>query len=266
MVQDSVSTSLPPPTKTLQEMVLAGHLKTPMPLGVQDLADWIARFADYPIVQELPALPSAQMPSPGQMPSFEFNVGGVTLPRMLLRSADGRFSVQLQGDRFAFGWSRIEPLGAEAAYPGFEAMLNSWTEISARYEAWVEGRFRSRPQYRMVELSYVNNVPLEVDGKRRRLSELFRWIQPGRAVNSFTAQWAEFLHSDSPGEPPRGVVHSVVVVVGQGPGAPGAPPMLAFNFSGLGAVADGQENKHIISDLHARIRDIYQSAFITDGH
>jgi uncharacterized protein (TIGR04255 family) len=263
MVEDTVAADVPP-TKTLQEFVLAGHLQAPLPLGVLDVADWVTRFADFPIVQELPSLPAFQMPVSGQpqMSSVEFNMG-TPLPRMLLRSIEGRYSVQLQGDRFAIGWARIEPIGGEAPYPGFDAMVDIWTEMSGRYEAWALERFRSLPQFRLMELTYVNAAPLELEGKKKRLSEIFRFVQPGtRPVNSFTVQWAESLHKDDrPGQPFRGIVNSVVAV-----GEAASVPVLGFNFSGIGAVAEGQESKHIVSDLHARIREIYQSAFIIDAH
>src|SRR6185437_8405634 len=99
------------PTRTLQEVVLGVHFQAPLPLAIIDVADWVNEFSDHPIVQQIQALPTVNLPTEdGPQMAFEIGVAGLTIPRMLLRSADGRYSVQLQGDRFVVGWSRIEPL------------------------------------------------------------------------------------------------------------------------------------------------------------
>ncbi|MFK4622527.1 hypothetical protein [Bradyrhizobium diazoefficiens] len=253
----------PATTTTLQEFVLAAHFRSPLPLGLMDLANWVNSFSDYPLHQELPALPTANMPVEGpQMPAIQFGPGPM-LPRMLLRSQDGRYSLQLQNDRLAFGWARIEPVGLPADYPGFERMLTLWTEVRSRVEDWSQSRFRARPQYRLVEINYLNAAPLAVEGKPKRISEIFRFVQPGgRTVNGFNVQWAERVYPDPEGEPLRAIV-TAAVGLGQ---APPAIPVLSFNFSGMATVADGQESNHIINDVHAKIREIYQSAMISDAH
>ncbi|MCA1381264.1 TIGR04255 family protein [Bradyrhizobium sp. BRP23] len=254
----------PAATTTLQEFILAAHFRAPLPLGVMDLANWVSSFPDFPLHQELPPLTTANMPAIGapEMPAIEFGMGTM-LPRMLLRSHDGRYTLQLQNDRLAFGWSRIEPIGVAAEYPGFETMLAQWTEMRSRVEDWVEGRFRARPLYRLVEVNYLNAAPLEVGGKQRRISEILRFGPPaGRLVHGFNVQWGERVYQDPEGEPPRGIVRAAVGLAQ----APPAIPVLTFNFSGMAAVADGQESNHIINDLHAKIREIYQSAMISDAH
>src|SRR5262245_17690524 len=114
MIQAKIGSA---PSTTLQELVLAAHFQAPLPLGVMDLAAWVSHFSDYPIVQELPPLSAVNLPVPGgpaRMPAFEFVGMEASLPRMLVRSPDGRFSIQLQSDRLATGWARIEPLGSSA--------------------------------------------------------------------------------------------------------------------------------------------------------
>ena len=253
------------PTTTLTELVLAGHLTTPLALGVLDVADWVAQFPAFPISQELPTAGPAALPSPGFQPGAAIQFGSEPeIPRMLLRSPDARYSLQVQGDRFAVGWSRIEPVGRPAAYPGFDAMLSMWAEMSARFEAWSRRRFRSQPQYRLVEIAYLNAMPLQPDGQpKRRLSDVFRFVQPGvRPVNMFTVQWAERIGVERPNEPFGGVVNATVALSQ----APPAIPVVAFNFTGLAAVAEGRVTEHIIRDVHAKIREIYQSAMIIDAH
>lgn len=252
------------PTRTLQELVLGGHLEAPLPLTVLDVADWTSRFADFPVVQELPPLAPAALPVPGTPQEASIAIGmGPALPRMLLRSPDGRMSIQMQGDRFAVGWSRIEPIGSPADYPGFEAMLAHWGDLSSRFEAWAGTRLRSQPRYRLVEVSYSNATPLERDGQRKRIGDIFRFVQPGlRPVNMFATQWAERVYpNEDASNPFKAIVHSHVGI-GQ---APPAISVLGFNFHGLGAVAAGQQCAHIMRDLHGKIREIYQSVIISDG-
>ena len=97
-----------PTTRSLQELVIAAHFQAPLPLTVMDLADWVEHFTkEFPVIQQLPPLPPTNLPVPG-VPGVQFQflpVDATALPRMLLRTADGRYSVQLQNDQFAFGWS-----------------------------------------------------------------------------------------------------------------------------------------------------------------
>lgn len=61
------------------------------------------------------------------------NADATTLPRMLLRTADGRYSVQLQNDRFGLGWHRpieLSTIGgmlASAVESAFSATLTDAT-------------------------------------------------------------------------------------------------------------------------------------------
>lgn len=258
-------TVAPATTKTLQEVIFAAHFRTPLPLGLLDFGAWISSNPDFPIVQELPPLSPVAMPVFGMPQAATFEIGvAPQLPRILLRSQDGRFSLQLQTDRIAFAWSRIEPVGAVADYPGFDRVLETWVDVRSTFEAWATGRFRAKPQYRLVELNYMNAAPLDDGGKKRRISEIFRFVQPGvRPVNMFNVQWGERVYPDDrPGEPAKGMI-----VCGASLGqAPPATSALIFQFAGMAQVADGQETNHIIKDLHAKIREIYLSAIITDAH
>src|SRR5258708_20679838 len=106
-----------PSTKTLQELIIAVHFEAPLTLTVVDLADWVAQFSKgFPIIQQLPSLPTANLTSPlaGQMQLQMLATS--PLPRMLVRSAEGKHSVQLQDDRFGFGCPRTEPPGGPSQY------------------------------------------------------------------------------------------------------------------------------------------------------
>lgn len=251
------------PTRTLQELVMAAHFQVPLPLTVLDLADWVSLFSDFPIVQQLDHLGPLNLPGVGPVPQFalQFAQPGL-LPRMLLRSPDGRYTVQLQDDRFGFSWTRIEPLGETANYPGFEAMLERWLDTLSRFEAWTEQRFHLRPAHRLVEINYANADPLDRDGKTRRISEIFKFVQPSRGVNAFNTSWSETVYPIDPDQPRfRGVVNAVAALTEIPPAR-----VLAFNFTGFAEVADGQQSKHIMNDIHAKIREMYESAIVSDVH
>ncbi|MGJ5149905.1 TIGR04255 family protein [Bradyrhizobium sp. HKCCYLR1023] len=263
MAQTAKATVSSAPSTTLQELVLVAHLEAPLPLGVLDLADWVSTFSDYPLVQELSALPRADLHVFGVVPGIEISPGGV-LPRIVLRSTDGRYIAQLQGDRFAFGWARTEPIGVAAEYPGFEEMTSRWSTMFARFESWAEKRFRAKPRIRMMELTYLNAAPLQEGERKFRISEIFKFVQPtGRPIGTFAVSWTELVYPNDPSDqPPRGIV---TANVGLGQAPPGIP-VLVFNFSGLAAVAEGKQNEQILKDLHSAIRVVYLSAIKSNGN
>jgi uncharacterized protein (TIGR04255 family) len=255
-----------PATKSLQEIVIATHFQAPIQFGVMDLADWVGHFPAFPIVQQLPALAPANLPPGANVPQLPFQilqVDAAALPRMLLRSSDGRFSIQLQNDRFALGWHRTEPIGDAADYPGYEKFAEKWAETLHYFETWTQERFKQRPGHRLMELTYANAAPLERDGKAKRLSQVFKFVQPsGRPVNSFNTSWIERVYKDDDASAsPRGLV-TISVALGT---APPALPVLGFTFTGLAAVAPGEESKHILDDIHAKIREIYESSVTADA-
>ena len=257
-----------PTTKSLQELIIAVHFDAQIPLTVVDLADWVTYFSyDFPIIQQLPALSQVNLPTvlgPQSLQLQMLSVDSLPLPRMLLRSPDARYSIQLQNDRFAFGWHRTEPLGESAEYPGFEVHQQNWAEVVAKFEAWTQTRFRMRPGHRLIELTYSNAAPLERNGKKIRLSEIFTFVQPtGRPLSAFNTSWIENVYPQSPTDltPPRAIV-TAQVAIGS---APPVQMVLGFNFSGLGAVAQDHESTHILNDLHAKIREIYASSIVADA-
>jgi uncharacterized protein (TIGR04255 family) len=248
-----------PTTKSLQELIIAAHFQAPLPFTVMDLASWVEHFSDFPVVQQIPALPPATVPAPGP-PQMQFQlVQDASLPRMLLRSSDNRYSVQLQNDRFGFGWHRTEPLGEAADYPGYEEYRKNWHAVLHHFESWTQKRFGQRPAHRLIEISYSNAVPLERAGQKRKISEIFTMVQlAGRVIGSFNTSWMEAVY---PTGPSKGTV-STVVAVGT---APPALPVLIFNFAGIAPVAAGEQSAHILDNVHAKIRGIYESSIVPDA-
>jgi hypothetical protein len=73
-----------------------------------------------------------------------------------------------------------------------------------------------RPGHRLIELTYSNAAPLERNGKKIKLSEIFTFVQPtGRALNAFSTSWIENVYPQSPTDPtppPRAIVTAQVVI------------------------------------------------------
>ena len=254
-----------PTTRSLQELAIVAHFQAPLPLSVMDLADWVDHFkTGFPVLQQLPPLPPSNLPAPGA-PVVQFQLAPVdaaALPRMLLRSADSRYYVQLQNDRFAFGWLRTEPIGDLATYEGFEAHQRRWKQTLDQFETWTDQRFHQHPAHRLLEVTYNNALPLERNGQQKRLSEIFKFVQPaGRKLAAFTSIWAESIYPPVEGQAPKGVVQATV---GLGVAVP-AVKVLVFNFTGLGLVAPNEQSDDILSDIHTKIREIYEAAIIPDA-
>jgi uncharacterized protein (TIGR04255 family) len=253
-----------PTTKSLQELIVAAHFRDPLSLTIMDVASWVGHFDEnFPIIQQLPALPPANLPIPNApvIQQVQF-MTEPPLPRMFLRTADGRHSVQLQNDRFAFGWHRTEPIGEPAAYLGFEAHREHWNQALSHFENWTVGRFQQRPAHRLIEMNYSNAVPLEIGGQRKRLSEIFTFVQPGgQKVIGFATNWTSTIYPIEGTQPPKGIVQSVVALGT----APPSINVLAFNFMGLATVAPGEQSGNILSDVHAKIREIYEGAIKADA-
>lgn len=241
-------------TKTLNEFVVAVHFQTPLNLNVLDLASWASAFSEYPKVQQLEAGPRVELaPAPG----FQFELATESTPRLMLSGENGR-NVQLQTDRFAHGWVRRTPVGEPADYPGFIEMINGFRVTFDRFAEWYAKRLGvPASPARLVELGYLNMVPMERDGIRHRLGDVFKLVTPGlRKVNAFTTAWVEGLTTDV--DSPR-----VTAQVGLAK----APPnlnVLAFNFTGLANVKGNDQMIKMIEALHDRISDMYRSTMNAD--
>jgi len=249
--------SLMPLTSTLREMLLVEHFKTPFNLTVMDLADWAKQFFEFPQVQQLQTAPpidlSAASPIGVQI------VAQAEVPRLMLRSAGGDRIVQFQADRFAMGWARTRPLGELDEYPGYPTLRGQWIEILQKFHQWCSVRFGAVPSVRLVEIAYNNAALIDLDGKRRRLSDIFRWVQPSRPVNAFQVGWAEAVR-ELPDK------SRVMANVGLAPDTPGQT-VLQFNFTGFGITdASGESDQPIqaLDVLHTRILDMYVAAIISE--
>jgi hypothetical protein len=244
-----------PISKSLQEMLLVEHFRTELPLNVLDLAAWAQEFGEFSSATQLPWLPPVQLRPPGP---FLYNITPATtdLPRVLLRSADRTRTLQLQSDRLAFGWARPNSVGENADYPGFEALKMEFGEISRRFNTWSFKRLALHPTARLAELAYNNATPMEVGGKIRKISDVFKFVNPGRPVNAFQVAWMELIDK----ERPDGARVSATVAIGS---APPVDRVLIHNFSGHAPVdgEDARATEKSFKLLHDRTLEMYAAAF-----
>lgn len=253
-----------PLTRTLQEVVFAVHFAGPIPFTIGDVANWIGRHGgEEAAVQQLDHLARVELPLPGQAmaPSFQLIPHDASgLPRIRLRAPDGVTLYILQDDRVAFGWQRDAEVGVDVEYPGYDVLRERWSKEVEKFDAWMRATVPATLAPRLVELSYNNAFPLEVAGERRRMSEIFKFIDVDyRPVNAFHVSWSEFL-APALGE---GAVTAQA-------GLTTAPPgqrVLAVNYFGLGAVDEVSEEVGLaevvmrgLDKLHDRILDMHQSA------
>jgi hypothetical protein len=240
-------------SESLQEVVLVEHYAANLPLNVLDLAAWAKEFSEFQHSSQLPWLPPVKLAPPGPV-AFDLIQSTAELPRILLRSSDGSSYLQLQGDRFAYGWSRPGPVGVPIEYPGFDTLLGAYLEFSQRFRAWCQQRFGSKPTRRLVELSYNNAASLVSEFGDRKISDIFKWVTPSRPVNSFQVVWMELIGKSRP----DGARVSAVVAVGS------APPIdraLIHNFTGYAPIDlnSDQTIEKVWQLLHTRILEMYNA-------
>ena len=244
-----------PISKSLQEVLLVEHFRTELPLNVLDLAQWAQEFGEFSNATQLPWLPRVELQPPGPI-SYNLVQATTDLPRVLLRTADRTRTLQLQSDRLAFGWSRPNSVGEDADYPGFEALQIEFREILQRFNGWSSRRLSLHPAARLIELVYNNATPMEVEGKMRKISDVFKFVQPGRAVNAFQVAWMELIDK----ERPDGARVSATVAIGS---SPPIDRVLIHNFSGHAPVDAGSATaaEKSLQLLHGRTLEMYASAF-----
>ena len=175
------------------------------------MADWAREFSKYPKAQQLHMVPPVQLSGPGPI-SFSFGLAQSELPRLLLRSENGERTVQLQADRFGFGWARNVPIRKTTEYPGFEKSSSVWPRNLRKFRAWCAQRPGQLPREGLLS-GYHNRTPFVVGGKRRQLWDIFRWVQRNRPVSGFQVSWSELLETNRPDAPRV----SAVVAVGSVP-------------------------------------------------
>jgi uncharacterized protein (TIGR04255 family) len=98
------------------------------------------------------------------------------LPRLWFVSESGTRLIQLQRDRFAYNWRRLD---TEEEYPRFSAVKQSFLNAWGGFRRFLDANTLMSPALDQCELTYVNIVP-RGDGWDRmsdleRLFRVFRW-------------------------------------------------------------------------------------------
>lgn len=257
LVTNARASTTMPQTSTLVDFVLATHFETDLHLQVLDLAAWAEAFReDFPIVDQLPALARVDLAAnPFQMVLSQ----ELPLPLLRLTSADRRFYLKLQTDRFALGWNRTATPGLPDNYPGFEDMLRRWAVLNSDFENWLCTRPNFSARTRLVELVYTNIHPFPVDGTIPTLADVFSFMKPtGRRLNGFQVHWTELL--DPTPTAARVSMSAGMATLGD------SQPGISFSFLGFAPVSGtltGRETRDAIETLHTRILDMYETVIIS---
>ncbi len=247
-----------PTTSMLSNMLFVVHFEPALVLDVLDMADWVETFrAEFPVYQQ--TAPSARIEL-NQTDNFLVLNHTPEMPRMFLQSSSVTRTLQLQSDRFGYGWARDKPLGEPADYPGYPRMREDWGRVLARFYDWHEKRLGGRPVTRLLELAYHNAVPIQAGNRRRKLSELIRFVHDGyRPMNSFAMNWSELLTREMTGS-------RVNAQAGLGV-SPTGEPVFGFTFAGLAPFsepADSVAAVETMDRLHDRIIDMRDNSIISD--
>lgn len=161
----------------LNEVVLGVQFDPPQ--GYQQIYAgdvWDLFKSDFPIVQELPAIPPS-FETFGTMPGAQFNFGimaGATHDRFWFLSKNGSELIQFQNDRLLHNWRKVGDESNE--YPRFEGIIAKFMDELERLEAFMS-RIRSQKLIiRQCELTYINHI--RPGGEAINPSEWLRFVSP----------------------------------------------------------------------------------------
>lgn len=201
-----VSFEAPP----VQEIAFAVQL-IEASLSLEDMTEARRALVDrFPVQQLQPQLPRMATPTGPQM-MFAMGVGVVQLPRLWFVSEDGLRLVQVQEDRIAFNWRRLEsgkpyprygPLREE-----FEAVLGDLSEVVPQLD----------PDTLLAdfcELTYVNELVMPDASERPQLPEVLAVACPLEEAEFLAApvdaQWSARWPITDGSDEPRGDLTAAV--------------------------------------------------------
>ena len=156
-----------PEEAPITAMMLTVQFAPPLPsLNLPQLVD-----AYNPFRQEFPGFD--QLPPAGPMPlnmSMQ-NVFFPPTPRSRFLTADERYHILFQNDRFSFAWNRLSPLSQPPEYPGFVAVLEgnanalnaTWTEpaaLSGFTQTSIVGPITTGHQEQAMQLQVTSRFPV----------------------------------------------------------------------------------------------------------
>jgi uncharacterized protein (TIGR04255 family) len=230
----------------------------PGPLTVLDVANWVETFNDSGLdVQQHAALPAAPFAPGGLLPPMPFVIGmpGGLLPRIFLRRDDVSDYFVFQNDRIAFGWHRTDPVGEEAAYPGYDELRKQWRPLLGRFNEWLATRPIGLRPPRLIELSYQNAFPLGGPSGGQFVPPFFKLAGlKDKPMTHFQLAWREVVPNASGGYVDAMATFGAV---------PPAAPAFLFNFVGIAPVETQATIDDVLSAadrLHSHISGMYDAA------
>lgn len=200
-------------------------------IDLEVLAEFTRRVkADFPHRAQRPPLPPMEEPSPGVgVPQFSLElVDDFAMPRTWFTSADEAKVLQLQEDRFVFNWQRPNP--TDASYPRYQQLRESFRERLGCLEASFKAAGRDVPGTNFCEVTYVNQVPVDVGGQTLALANILApLIAPAYDFLPAPAneQYAARFGIEGGADAPRGALFLSAAPVTR----PNAEPMYLINLS-----------------------------------
>ena len=127
----------------------------------------VFRKKDFPECEDWPPIPKLNL-KPGLFFTTEPD-----FPRVWFKHQDGNTLLQFQRDRFCFNWRKPAPTD-KSKYPRYEKLIPQFYKHYGQLEAYIKERGLQSPKMEMLELTYINIVPLTDFGGLSNLQNLFR--------------------------------------------------------------------------------------------
>jgi uncharacterized protein (TIGR04255 family) len=204
---DPVSFDAPP----VSEVALGVQFAAPVADDAVALADFWPQIRDqFPDLERHEAIDRIDESFGPAAPSQQFQINlGVEPRRYWFVSADKRWLVQVQPDRFVFNWRRQ---GDDEAYPRYRSLRRRFEELYRTFAASVgEERLAANPP-EWCATTYVNNILASSSADpatRLPLGHILRFVSSPKSsvlppLEDTALQQRHLLPSRVPGEAPQG--------------------------------------------------------------
>lgn len=183
----------------LNEVVIGVQFS--MPHGYQQIRAgevWNLFRQNYPLVQELPALPPTfetfGLPyQHSQMPQISFSTGG-THDRFWFLRHDGAELIQFQQDRLLHNWRKVGD--GTNDYPRFESMMGEFKAELTQLQNYMASLAPQELLINQCEISYINHIKFN-RGECKGFSDWLRFVNftEGRP-DDFNIAFREVIRGD----------------------------------------------------------------------
>ena len=161
---------------------------------------WELFKADYPVAQELPAIPPAfetfGLPHPGSLgQNFNFGiVTGAVHDRFWFLRADQDELIQFQNDRLLHNWRKVD--AEESQYPRFEYMAERFQDNLSRFQEFAAKLAPQALAINQCEISYINHL-FDPSSKINKPGEWLTFLDYGNQnVEDFATSFRTVITSD----------------------------------------------------------------------